>query len=149
MLCLDCAFGVLVEVSSATFFFCLYLHCAVMFTVLFGVSSGGQSFSLSSLIGEVWVVCYYLFLCRLLSLSLSCMDQVGIFCYIYSLANYVSIIFFCIFLFTYRLGRVKCSGFCVLLKIVLGCSLLCLYSLCGWWLFLVLLLCTLTLFWRN
>jgi len=54
-----------------------------MFTVLFGVSSGGQSFRLSSLVGDVWVVCYYLFLCGLLSLSLSCMDQVGIFCYIY------------------------------------------------------------------
>jgi len=65
-----------------------------MFTVLFGVSSGGQSFRLSSLVGEVWVVCYYLFLCGLLSLSLSCMDQVGIFCYIYSLANYVSINYF-------------------------------------------------------
>ena len=60
--------------------FCLYLHCAVMFTVLFGVSSGGQSFRLSSLVGKV--------------LSLSCMDQVGIFCYIYSLANYVSVRFF-------------------------------------------------------
>ena len=75
-------------------FFCLYLHCAVMFTVLFGVSSGGQSFRLSSLVGEVWVVCYYLFLCALLSLSLSCMDQDDIFCYIYSLANYVSINYF-------------------------------------------------------
>jgi len=29
------------------------------------------------------------------------------------------------------LGRVVCSGFCVLLKIVLGCSLLCLCSLAG------------------
>ena len=29
------------------------------------------------------------------------------------------------------LGRVECSGFCVLLKIVLGCSLLCLCSLAG------------------
>jgi len=67
MLCLDCTFGVLVEVSSATLFFCLYLHCAVMFTVLFGVSFGGQSFRLSSLVGEVWVVCYYLFLLGLLS----------------------------------------------------------------------------------
>jgi len=65
-----------------------------MFTVLFGVSSGGQSFRLSSLVGEVWVVRYYLFLCGLLSLSLSRMDQVGIFCYIYSLANYVSIYYF-------------------------------------------------------
>ena len=71
MLCLDCTFGVLVEVSSRNTFFCLYLHCTVMFTVLFCVSSGGQSFRLSSLVGEVWVVCYYLFLCGLLSLSLS------------------------------------------------------------------------------
>jgi hypothetical protein len=98
MLCLDCTFGVLVEVSSATRSFCLYLHCAVMFTVLLGVSSSGQSFRLSCLVGEVWVVCYYLFLCGLLSLSLSCMDQVGIFCYIYSFANYVSI-YFCSVLF--------------------------------------------------
>jgi len=29
------------------------------------------------------------------------------------------------------LGRMVCSGFCVLLKIVLGCSLLCLCSLAG------------------
>ena len=101
-----------------------------MFTVLFGVSSGGQSFRLSSLVGEVWVVYYYLFLCGLLSLSLSCMDQVGIYCYIYSLANYVSINYFFV-LFTYGLGRVECSGFNVLLKIVLGCSLLCLCSLAG------------------
>ena len=101
MLCLDCTFVVLVEVSSVTrFFFCLYLHCAVMFTVLFGVSSGGQSFRLSSLVGEVWVVYYYLFLCGLLSLSLSCMDQVGIFCYIYSLANYISINYFFVYLLT-------------------------------------------------
>jgi hypothetical protein len=50
MLCLDCTFGVLAEVSSVTrFCFCLYLHCAVMFTVLFGVSSGGQSFRLNSI----------------------------------------------------------------------------------------------------
>ena len=75
MLCLDCAFGVLVEVPSATLFFCLYLHCAVMFTVLFGVSSGGQSFRLSSLVGEVWVACYYPFLCGLLSLSLSVLGE--------------------------------------------------------------------------
>ena len=76
MLCLDCTFGVLVEVSSATLYFvCLYLRCAVMFTVLFGVSSGGQSFRLSSLAGEVWVVCYYLFLCGLLSLSLSVLGE--------------------------------------------------------------------------
>jgi hypothetical protein len=81
--------------------FCLYVHCAVMFTVLFGVSSGGQSFRLSSLVGEVWVACYYLFLCGLLSLSLSCMDQVGIFCYIYSLANYVSIYYFLVYCFIY------------------------------------------------
>jgi len=94
MLCLDCTFGVLVEVSSATRFFCFYLHCAVMFTLLFGDSSGGQSFRLSSLVGEVWVVCYYRFLCGLLSLSLSCMDQVGIFCYIYSLANYLSMYYY-------------------------------------------------------
>ena len=97
MLCLDCTFGILVEVSSATRSFCLYLHCAVMFTVLLGVSSSGQSFRLSSLVGEVWVVCYYLFLCGLLSLSLSCMDQVGIFCYIYSFANYVSIYIFLVY----------------------------------------------------
>jgi hypothetical protein len=83
MLCLDCTFGVLVEVSSATLFFCLYLHCVVMFTVLFDVSSGEQSFRLSSLVGKVSVVCSYLFLCGLQSLSLSCMDQVGISCYIY------------------------------------------------------------------
>jgi len=97
-----------------------------MFTVLFGVSSGGQSFRLSSLVGEVWVIYYY----GLLPLSLSCMDQVDIFCYIYSLANYVSINNFFV-LFTYGLGRVVCSGFCVLLKIVFGCSLLCLCSLAG------------------
>ena len=91
-----------------------------MFTVLFGVSSGGQSFRLSSLVGKV--------------LSLSCMDQVGLFCYIYSLANYVSINYlfiYCTVLFTFGLGRVECSGFCVLLKIVLGCSLFCLCSLAG------------------
>ena len=82
-------------------FFCLYLHCAVIFTVLFGVSSGGQSLRLSSLVGEVWVVCYYLFLCGLLLLSLSCMEQVGIFCYIYSLANYVSINYFLVYCFIY------------------------------------------------
>jgi len=29
------------------------------------------------------------------------------------------------------LGRVVCSGFCVLLKTVLGCSLFCLCSLAG------------------
>jgi hypothetical protein len=74
MLCLDCTFGVLVEVSSATRVLFL-LHCAVMFTVLFGVSSGGQSFRLSSLVADVWVVCYYLFLCRLLSLSLSVLGE--------------------------------------------------------------------------
>ena len=68
-----------------------------MFIVLFGVSSGGQSFKLSSLVGEVWIVCYYLFLCGLLSLSLSCMDQVGIYCYIYSLANYVSLYYFVVY----------------------------------------------------
>jgi len=50
--------------------------------------------------------------------------------YIYSLANYVSINYFFV-LFTYGLGRVECSGFCVLLEIVLGCSLLCLCSLAG------------------
>jgi hypothetical protein len=55
-----------------------------MFTVLFSVSSGGQSYRLSGLVGEVWVVCCYLFVCGLLYLSLSCMDQVGIFCYIYT-----------------------------------------------------------------
>ena len=134
MLCLDCTFGVLVEESSVTRFslFCLYLHCAVMFTVLFGVSSGGQSFRLSSLVGEVWVVCYYLFLCGLLSLSLSCMDLVGIFCYIYSLANYVSInYFFVLFYLLTVLGEWSALVFCVLLKIVLGCSLLCLCSLAG------------------
>ena len=54
-----------------------------MFTVLFGVSSGGQSFRLSSLVGKV--------------LSLSCMDQVGIYCYIYSLANYVSLYYFVVY----------------------------------------------------
>jgi Ca2+/H+ antiporter len=72
MLCLNCTFGVLVEVSSATLFF---LHCAVIFTVLFGFSSGGQSFRLSRIVGEVWVVCYYLFLCGLLSLSLSVLGE--------------------------------------------------------------------------
>jgi len=46
------------------------------------------------------------------------------------------------------LGRVVCSGFCILLKIVLGCSLLCLCSLAGggssW------CCCSaLALFWRN
>jgi len=76
MLCLDCTFGVLVEVSSATrFFVCIYTVLFVMFTVLFGVSSGGQSFRLSSLVGEVWVVYYYLFLCGLLSLSLSVLGE--------------------------------------------------------------------------
>ena len=76
MLRLDCTFGVLVEVSSVTRFFCLYLHCAVTFNVLFGVSSGGQSFRLSSLVvGEVWVVCYDLFRCRLLSVSLSVLGE--------------------------------------------------------------------------
>jgi hypothetical protein len=54
MLCLDCTFGVLVEESSVTRFslFCLHLHCAVMFTVLFGISSGGQIFRLSSLVAR-------------------------------------------------------------------------------------------------
>jgi hypothetical protein len=73
----------------------------VLLCSLLGVSSGGQSFRLSSLVGEVWVVCYYLFLCGLLSLSLSCMDQVGIFCYIYSLANYVSIYYVLVYCFIY------------------------------------------------
>jgi hypothetical protein len=77
MLCLDCTFGVLVEVSSTTrfLFVCLYLNCAVIFNVLFGVSSSRQSFRLSSLVGEVWVVYYYLFLCGLLSLSLSVLGE--------------------------------------------------------------------------
>jgi len=100
MLCLDCTFGVLVEVSSVTrSFLCLYLHRAVMFTVLFGVSSGGQSFRLSSLVGEVWVVSYYL-----LFLRTAVLVVIG-------------------------LGAVVCSGVCVLLEIILGCSLLFLYSL--------------------
>ena len=34
-------------------------------------------------------------------------------------------------LFVIGLGRVVCSGFCILLKIVLGCSVLCLCSLAG------------------
>jgi len=50
------------------FTLCCYVHC------LFGVSSGGQSFGLSSLVGEMWVVCYYLFLCGL-SLSLSVLGE--------------------------------------------------------------------------
>jgi hypothetical protein len=55
-----------------TFFVCIY---TVLLCSLLGVSSGGQSFRLSSLVGEVWVVCYYLFLCRLLSLSLSVLGE--------------------------------------------------------------------------
>jgi len=69
----------------------LYLHCAVMFTVLFGVSSGGQSFRLSSLVGEVWVVYYYLFLCGLLSLSLSVLGEWSalVFAYYWRLSSVV------------------------------------------------------------
>jgi len=93
-----------------------------MFTVLFGLSSGGQSFRLNSLVGEVWVVCNYLFLCGLLSLSLSCMDQVGIFCYIYSLANYLSINYlFIYFLYCFIYLRSSESGVLWFLRTIDDC----------------------------
>jgi len=75
MLCLDCTFGVLVEVSSVrnTFFVCIYtvLLCSLFCSAFPPVGC----FRLSSLVGEEWVVYYYLFLCGLLSLSLSVLGE--------------------------------------------------------------------------
>jgi hypothetical protein len=69
------------------------LHCAVMFTVFSAFFLGGQNFRLSSLVGGVWVVFVITLSCGLLSLSFSCIDQVGVFCYnIYLLIAYLYII---------------------------------------------------------
>ena len=112
-------------------FFCLYLYCAV-FPILFSVFPVSKVSKLSSLVGEVRVVCFSLFLCGPLSLSLSCMDQGGKFViYSHLLITYLYFFFQCVVLFTYGFGRVVCSGCCVVLTVVFGCSLLCVQSFAG------------------
>ena len=100
-----------VEVSSVfSPFFCLYLYCVVFPVFLIFVrrfSLVGKVLKLGILVDDVWVVCYYLFLGGLLSLSFS--DFLGEWC---------ALVF----------GRVVCSGFCVVLTVVFGSSVSRLYS---------------------